>query len=369
MKTSLRKIFIAYLLVILVSFTAFVPKKSSALLTVYDPVNASLNAVTAASSKSLSLKEWFFDIGLKLAVQSIMDRMVAETIRWANGGFDGNPAFVSNPAGYFKNIADGVAGQLIFNNPNFRFMCSPFRARVQLALKRAYVQPYGRFQCTLTGIARNFDGFMNDFSQGGWDSFIQISQNSNNNPIGLYNSWQNQLISNVDQKLQEKQQRLNWGEGFLSFEECDGLGKDLSGACIGKSTIKTPGSVIESQLNQTLNIGNQGLVAADEINEMLGAILGELTNKVLGAGGLGSLGGSSGSSYSGNLLDEAEKLANQANQGQTPVATICTMTDGSVGGSVDKGQNCYKICSIPPDNRDGLIVNGVCIDVEVLASN
>ena len=48
----------------------------------------------------------------------------------------------------------------------------------------------------------------------------------------------------------------------------------------------TPGSVISSSLNKALGAGQDSLVAADEIDEIIGALASQLVNQVLGPGGL-----------------------------------------------------------------------------------
>ena len=51
--------------------------------------------------------------------------------------------------------------------------------------------------------------------------------------------------------------------------------------------ISTPGKIIEEQLSFNLDSGRQSLVAADEINEILGALIGFLAEEALtGIGGL-----------------------------------------------------------------------------------
>jgi len=73
--------------------------------------------------------------------------------------------------------------------------------------------------------------------------------------------------------------------------------------CVGQR-IKTPGSVIASQLNETLPKGMEGLVTADEIDEVIGALFQQLVNQVIGQGGL--IGVSSPSSGGGRpFLDRA----------------------------------------------------------------
>ena len=79
----------------------------------------------------------------------LANRIVDSTIKWAQGGFEGNPSFATKPGQYFEDIADGVAGDFI-RGSNLDFLCSPMQAdiiRASLALNYYEPQP---FQCTLT---------------------------------------------------------------------------------------------------------------------------------------------------------------------------------------------------------------------------
>ncbi|HEX5774476.1 MAG TPA: hypothetical protein VFY28_00725, partial [Candidatus Paceibacterota bacterium] len=90
--------------------------------------------------------------------------------------------------------------------------------------------------------------------------------------------------------------------------------------------VRTPGTVISNRINASLGLGEQSLVTADEVDEVLGALFTQLVNQVLGSGGL--LGVSSPSSGGGrsyidqattprtatqNAATEAQVLSYQAN--------------------------------------------------------
>ena len=54
--------------------------------------------------------------------------------------------------------------------------------------------------------------------------------------------------------------------------------------CAKWGPIKTPGSVVETQINNALPSGMRQLELADEINEAVGAVVSALVTKVLTAG-------------------------------------------------------------------------------------
>ena len=99
--------------------------------------------------------------------------------------------------------------------------------------------------------------------------------------------------------------------------------------------ITTPGQTIAASLNKVLGAGQDSLVAADEINEVIGALVGQIANQALmGAAGLLGLtvrgGGSSrdGNSYVDALLNERQADGNLFNDGISEVADrLAVQTD------------------------------------------
>lgn len=297
-----------------------------------NPALTLTNPITATNLTGLNIKDLGADSIAWFIVNTVLERMAASVVDWINSGFNGKPAFLTNPEAYYKNIADGVAGEIIYNHPNFKWMCSPFKVQVQIALQKSYMQPY-QFQCTLGDIANNWENFMDDFSAGGWDGFLQLTQTSTNNPVGLYLDWQSQLDSTKEQQKQLKQKELDQGRGFLSFESCDEQGvpvkrtvvesghfelqpdgtnkfvpgktKEIEEKQCKKSSTKTPGSVIEGQLNNVLGVGQGRLTQADEINEIISALLNQLMNKALG-GLSGLVKGKPGNGNESNYLNQLE---------------------------------------------------------------
>lgn len=70
----------------------------------------------------------------------------------------------------------------------------------------------------------------------------------------------------------------------------DSVGLGAEAACLEYET-ETPGNVISEQLNKTLGLGGEKLAVADELNEIVSALLNQLVSKAIGsvAGGLRSL--------------------------------------------------------------------------------
>ncbi|MEX2013420.1 MAG: hypothetical protein WD897_00695, partial [Parcubacteria group bacterium] len=216
----------------------------------------------------------------KVALEEILNA----TTDWINSGFEGNPAYATNPRQFFTNIADNIAGEFIAGS-DLAFLCSPFQVQIRLALQRYHTQRR-QFQCSLTKVVGNIEAFYDDFSQGGWDGWFSMTQNDANNPYGAYLEAKIELDSRVANALGIQREQLSWNSGFLSWSECVAEDSE-TGECRERGPTKTPGVVIESQLEGVLGSGVRQLELADELDELVSALFGQLLKQVVfGAQGL-----------------------------------------------------------------------------------
>lgn len=255
-------------------------------------------------SGTASLAMQIADAVARALAQAILQSMIEQTVNWANTGFEGNPAYVTDPKQYFTDIADGVAGNFIAGN-DLGFLCSPFQAQVRLALQKQYIQP-AIFQCSLTEVVGNIDAFYDDFSQGGWDGWFAMTQNSANNPYGAYLDAQVELDSRIASAIGIQSQQLDLNQGFLSWAECEVVnppmfinvpGEDgnlpsrqtnpaympgyAEGECLKRGQIQTPGSVIKSQLEQVLPANLNRFINAQHLEDLISAfVVGALNRYV-----------------------------------------------------------------------------------------
>lgn len=261
----------------------------------------------------------------KVAVQSI----TRSTVNWINSGFNGSPAFVTDlqqnlnvlsdtvANNFFQQLNTATVGATGFN------LTSPFQDQVTQQLRANYYKETGSLlggnQYNLSNYSSNPQAFLNgNFSQGGFNAFFSANSNPANNPFGAYLLASNALWSQIDAATAQRKSELDWGKGFLSWrgnctpakqqgtpttqqqESNEIAGLDSAGlpagsvtstnlaqtdACAG-SPVKTPGSVVESQLEGVLGSGVQQLDLADSMNEIVSALFGQLVNQVLGSGGL-----------------------------------------------------------------------------------
>jgi hypothetical protein len=305
----------------------------------------------------LSLKETVLDPLAWGLAKMLLQSITADVVNWINSGFQGSPAFISNPTGFFLDVADQATGAFIANSGPLSSLCTPFNLDIRLNLALQTTQPVRkRYACTLSTIisaaqqshigvsgtvtnngqviagggvsvggGNSINGFMNgDFSQGGWPAFIAMTTQPQNNYMGAYLTAQSDLQSQISSQQATIKADVQAGGGFMSYHKCDVLGTVDRNATIdaedsipgidnpntttkinpdGSITYQichneTPGSTISAALNKQLGSGSDSLVAADEFDEVLSAAFNQLMTHVLTGGLYSSSQPSSGGTQS-----------------------------------------------------------------------
>jgi len=260
-------------------------------------------AINAIQTK-LGFKELTLDGIAWSLVKNVAQQMTSSIINWINSGFQGSPAFLTNLDRFLLDIADQTAGEFIYGS-ELNFLCEPIEFQVRVALELQYKKSgRGNYepQCTLTDVSNNISNFLNgDFSQGGWPAFFELTVGSNNDPNKAFFSASSELNARIEYTQDGEKKLLEFGSGLFSMKVCDTV-NDSNGQPREECDITTPGKVIEGVL--TFEVGEKGsqtLLQADEFNEIVSALLGQLANQALsGANGLLGLGGNS--RYSNNTF-------------------------------------------------------------------
>lgn len=280
-----------------------------------------------------------------LVMKTLLAQITDSIVNWINSGFEGSPSFVTDPQSFLLDVGDEVVGEFINEMTKFGWLCDPYRLNIQIALSLGIGSFKRQRKCTLTGIIKNFDNFVNGtFKEGGWKGWFYLTTNPNANPGTAMLSVQAELQKRMLQKNDMEVSKLNWGRGFMSWRTCEqyatktstpsdaGPGfeytdetteKDKSNEsqeCTKYSDIKTPGSVIESQLEHTLGTSLRQLELADDIDKIVGALVQQLVKTVL-TKGLSSMNSSDG--WEGTSSDLEEQSSD------TKITGACTADTGS----------------------------------------
>ncbi len=230
------------------------------------------------NTTTLVRKECIMDAILWAIKRVIIEMITASVIEWINSGFEGAPTFVQDPQAFFIDMADVMAGEFIFNNPDLQFLCSPFRLDLMINLALAWYQPKEEvFACRLTDVVENIDAFMaGDFAQGGFPGWFRMTMDPTSNPWGSFLEADTKMKARIVGKSGYEMNLLSFAENMFSMRCPDGSGE-----------VCTPGKFISQHLHSTTNSPLAQLEAADEVGEILDALFAYLIREILtGAGGL-----------------------------------------------------------------------------------
>ena len=308
---------------------------------VFDPSNFSVQVFMkgleiAANNlfNAQNIKEYALDPLAYAIGQRVKNQIKQEIVKWAQDGGSGKPQFLENPERFFTNLAtqeltlvkrdlmtnivgnDAVLKALVSGNAegyvkkSFQeFMvpttnkviqndiCSPAKLQKMASENAAGAAEFARRYCGATTSTSSQQQqykdlqncFAKDFSCGGWNAFLSITQDPyRNTETGRLAVAQLQLQQNVNQKTTNSNNELNRGGGFFSQKVCkkgalkitnDDDGNPLpaeSQLCTEYETL-TPGDQIRNLTNEVLGDPLKQLQQSDEISEIIvSALLAKL---------------------------------------------------------------------------------------------
>jgi len=227
--------------------------------------------------------------------------------------------------GFLRDIADQeFATYLQSLDSNFSFLCAPFKLDIKIALNISYQkvasgQPAS--SCTFSSMINNVQKFTDQTSNfvdaGGWDTWFAITSNPTKyTAVGSMMTAESEMRARLVNAEGKELKLLNFGDGFLSSKNCQTVNSGASTKT--NCTITTPGKVINETLTKQLGSGQDALVTADELNEIITALFSQVAVKTIGGiNGLLGLSGNTGYTAPGtpfiNELDDA-------NPGNSPEA-------------------------------------------------
>lgn len=197
-------------------------------------------------------------------VNSIIEYIGHATVEWANSGFEGNPAFVDNPAGFFQTLGDVEAQRFIKgleDQARGGGICEPYLPVVQQQLARRHLETHqSQTQCSIPSdvIERARRGEPLEFSE--WVGLTRPE----NTISGVLNVAGKELVKRVRGAKKEQGMQLQWNSGFLSLKDRE------------TGRVTTPGIMIEKRLHERLGLSERRLAVADEFDEIINALINNL---------------------------------------------------------------------------------------------
>src|SRR3989339_276189 len=243
---------------------------------VFDPGNFVKNAMTAVTTvKQLALsmqdylKEFVLDPIAYFAAKSLIQGMTESSISWINSGFSGAPAFVTDVDFFVRQLEEDVTLQWDSEVAG-RLGASPSAGVIRSALIMQHIAAPAPAYLDM-----NIEGTAYTW---GWDEWSNATYKGNS-PVSSFINESQRLDAEIERKQTIEQTKWNWSDGFLAMQDCP------NGPASPCQTI-TPGQTISQAISKTLGSGQDALVAADEIDEIIMGVLTTLSEQVLGSTGL-----------------------------------------------------------------------------------
>lgn len=292
---------------------------------VFDPANFVKTSLSAFFDGELNIKEYVLDPLAHMAAQRAVQSIVRTTVNWINSGFEGSPAYATNLKRDLQLLADQVANRFLSDLQAEGLIQSPFRDQLIDSIRQSYRRRTAQNafflnnQYDLNQVADNAAAFVNQGfgeGRGGLRAWVAAWQNDQNNIFGAYRAATSELGRRITSAQDHRQTELSWSNGVFSWcaepagsdteAQPGATATNLTQGAPGGSDdceIRTPGSVISDRLRTATNADIASLISADEIDEVIGALMSQLMNKMLGGSGLFGLSGSSSGSSGIDSLD------------------------------------------------------------------
>lgn len=258
----------------------------------------------------LKKKECTLDPFVKIITGSLISAMTSKIVGWIQGEGGKNVGYVGSFEKTLKHELNVRSGEFLNQLAGVN-LCGNVRPFLRIALGT----PQGlrrSLGCSVTDIVDNVEDFFNDFQKGGWNAFMQVSLNPQNNPYGAYLIALDASVQAQDERRRSIEAGYQAGGAFLGFrvpeEVCEpidqaaatsllsesptgsyddipGVKRDESGqlvTCHTRYVTKTPGQTVVSLLNKAVGAGIDSAVSADEIDEALSSIITALINRIIG---------------------------------------------------------------------------------------
>jgi len=299
-----------------------------------------------------ALKEWGIDTVGWFLGGLMTGNLTRSTADWVNSGFgalartvstdaEGNPittttyaeggtSFVINPQAFFQNLSEGAAftfyDQLVGGDgegaldtllPGFK---QDLLSEIQKETQGITGNFFDDFKSSLND--DEVSRYLNDFSQGGWDTFLKTTQVCANNYSCTRLAVLGELRSRTTEATEQAKAELQQGGGFLTMRRCTrniselapedraGISADPMG-CISYENV-TPGKLLGEQITKGTNIEFDRTAQADELTEVISLLLEKALNTLIDTG-LSELGKQLSIDYSkpGGVRDQSKERAEE----------------------------------------------------------
>jgi len=237
----------------------------------------------------------FNGIAISLA-RSQLTSMTKYTMNWVNSGFNGDPMYVTNVTSFLDSVSQEILQQELAKWKTGSEQDYPWGksfARRQVEGYRSSKDATGSLKQTLTSYLEpgtTVEKYSDDFSSGGWDGWLALTQKSENNPLG-FNINATELLNKKRQEAVEMySDEINRNEGYLDQKECvewagvdDDPNPDGSPKCLQFKTV-TPGSNIKTKIDTYVNTPERQIELVRTMDDALNSLFAMLLNQFANQG-------------------------------------------------------------------------------------
>ncbi len=244
--------------------------------------------------------------------------MTRYTLSWVNSGFNGDPMYIRNMDSFVNSIEKNLLQKEIdlFKDPNNSNMYPfgrdyarmgidsyTYNSNIDNALKQDltnYINTGDDSALnTKQATTRAISNYATDFSAGGWDGWLGLTQHDQNNPLGFTMVATNNLAQKQQTEIENTKAELLRNGGILDQKKCVAYGtKPSTSSFTGedgqtitenieiedktrceKYEAVTPGSMIKDKVSAYLNSDVRQLELTRTINDSLNAVFSALLSK------------------------------------------------------------------------------------------
>ncbi|MEK7520174.1 MAG: kelch repeat-containing protein, partial [Patescibacteria group bacterium] len=204
---------------------------------------------------------------LTIAMHQVLAKLTNDIVAWINGGGKGKLRVLQDPGKFLRDALDEAGGVLMGSilNVDPRTLCDA--SYLKFTLAPTFAGPYAvptfdeQVACTFSGMAAGLQRFEQDFRNGGWRAFIDLTRRENNH-IGQALIIQKELEKIKAQKKEAADVELNIGKGFLSQKKCV-ITKAADVSWTRASDEGLPGTNYRGAVRESETITGADLVGAD----------------------------------------------------------------------------------------------------------
>ena len=186
-------------------------------------------AVSDAVTAAYSYKGLIGDIiraVLRSLAKRALQKLTEATVNWINSGYEGSPLFLSDPKSFFTDIAQTQV-QAFVDDIGYEVNKFPYGKQFALNFINSYkskLRDNAASSMNKVMSEDNISHFKTDFGSGGWDGWLALTQEPQNNPMGFsYMASKDislRLAGIVDTPAESLKKEIEQGSGFLSPKRC-----------------------------------------------------------------------------------------------------------------------------------------------------